>query len=132
MDEPLFRMVCGPAALQGAPDGWAAELLRDGHVALLPDDGALDGVNAVAHDLDAATVAVVRNEETPEAQTETVVAHAGSLPLVWLAAGFTDRARSWARERGPMTLLVEVDGALPEDERRRVDRFVALLGRQAE
>jgi hypothetical protein len=132
MDEPLFRLVCGPAALQGAPEGWAAELLRDGHVALLPGDGALAGINEIAHQLDVPTVAVVRTEETPEAQDETVIAHAGSLPLVWLAASFSDRARRWARERGPMTLLVEVDGALPEQERRRIDRFVALLGRQAE
>lgn len=132
MDEPLFRLVCGPAALQGAPDGWAAELLRDGHVALLPDDGALEGVDAIAHQLDVPAVAVVRTETTPEAQDETVIAHAGSLPLVWLASAFSDRARRWARDRGPMTLLVEVEGALPDEERRRIDRFVALLGRQAE
>ncbi len=31
-----------------------------------------------------------------------------------------------------MTLLVEADGALSDDERRRIERFVALLGRQAE
>ena len=33
---------------------------------------------------------------------------------------------------GPMTLLVEVAGPLADDERRRIERFVALLGRQAE
>ena len=31
-----------------------------------------------------------------------------------------------------MTLLVEHDGPLPEEERRRIERFVAILGRQAE
>ena len=31
-----------------------------------------------------------------------------------------------------MTLLVEVDGALPEVERRRIERFLAILGRQSE
>jgi hypothetical protein len=31
-----------------------------------------------------------------------------------------------------MTLLVEVHGTLPDDDRRRIDRFVSLLGRQAE
>jgi hypothetical protein len=30
-----------------------------------------------------------------------------------------------------MTLLVEHDGPLPEQERRRIERFVATLGRQA-
>jgi hypothetical protein len=31
-----------------------------------------------------------------------------------------------------MTLLSESTGALNEDERRRIDRFVAILGRQSE
>jgi hypothetical protein len=31
-----------------------------------------------------------------------------------------------------MTLLVAANGPLAEDERRRVERFVATLGRQAE
>jgi hypothetical protein len=31
-----------------------------------------------------------------------------------------------------MTLLVEADGPLSDDERRRIDRFVATLGRQSE
>jgi hypothetical protein len=51
---------------------------------------------------------------------------------VWSAAGFSDDARRWARERGPMTLLVEASGPLAEDERKRIERFVATLGRQAE
>ena len=49
-----------------------------------------------------------------------------------LTIAFGDDARAWARDRAPMTLLVEHDGALPEDERRRIERFVAILGRQAE
>ena len=31
-----------------------------------------------------------------------------------------------------MTLLVEVGGPLPVDERKRIERFVAILGRQSE
>jgi hypothetical protein len=31
-----------------------------------------------------------------------------------------------------MTLLVEAHGALPDDERRRIGRFLAMLGRQTE
>jgi hypothetical protein len=132
MTDPLFRLVCVPAALEGAPDGWAADLLRDADVALLVDDSGLAGIDAVAHALDQPTVPVVRNEATAAEQDETVIAHAGSLPLIWLGAGFSDRVRAWARDRGPMTLLVEADGPLPEEERRRVERFAALLGRQAE
>lgn len=132
MNAPLFRMVCVPAALDGAPDGWAAGLLRDADVALLVDDSGLEGIDAVAHALALQTIPVVRTERTPAEQDETVIAHAGSLPLIWLAPAFSERVRTWARDRGPMTLLVEVDGALPADERRRVERFAALLGRQAE
>jgi hypothetical protein len=132
MAQELFRMVCVPAALDGAPDGWAAEMLRNGDIALLADGSGLAGVNEVAHALDLATVPVVRAEDTAERQDETVIAHAGSLPLVWLGKSFSDRVRAWARDRGPMTLLVEVDGVLPDDERRRIERFVALLGRQTE
>jgi hypothetical protein len=48
------------------------------------------------------------------------------------APDFSGTVRTWARDRGPMTLLVEVDGALPEVERRRIERFLAILGRQSE
>ncbi|MDQ6806886.1 MAG: hypothetical protein M3065_18440, partial [Actinomycetota bacterium] len=110
---PIFRMVCTPAALTAAPQDWAAETLRDGELALLVDGGGLEAINAAAHALDLVTVSVVRSEETPAEQAQTVIAYAASLPLVWVAAGLTDAARTWARERRPMTLLVEVDGALP-------------------
>jgi hypothetical protein len=107
-------------------------MLRDGEVALLVDTGGMTAIDAVAHALDLFAVRVIRREDTPELQEQTVIAHAGSLPLIWVGSAFSDAARSWARDRGPMTLLVEVDGALSEEERRRIDRFVALLGRQAE
>jgi hypothetical protein len=133
MATPIFRLVCVAGALDGAPKGWAAEMLRDGEVALLvDDDGGLEAISAVAHALDLVAVRVVRREETADRQEQTVIAHAGSLPLVWLARSFSDDARTWARERGPMTLLVEVDGTVPDADRRRIDRFVSLLGRQAE
>ena len=51
MATPIFRLVCVPGALDGAPSGWAAEMLRDGEVALLVDDGGLEAINAVAHAL---------------------------------------------------------------------------------
>ncbi len=131
MPEPRFRFVCSPSALSGAPAGWAQELLGEGEVALLATEG-LDPVNAVAHELGQSTIALVRTEDSPEQQDETVFAYAGALPLVWVAEDFTDRARTWARDRGPMTLLAPAQGPLHDDERRRIDRFVAMLGRQSE
>ncbi len=125
-------MVCIPAALDGAPAGWAADLLDDGEIALLVDGGGLDAVSAVAHALDFVAVPVLRSEQTPEQQEETVMAYAARLPLVWVADSFGERTRAWARDRGPMTLLVESAGALTADDRRRTERFVATLGRQAE
>jgi hypothetical protein len=129
---PLFRFVCVPAALQGVPAGWAVEMLHDGHVALLADATGLDGVSAVAHALGTESVSVIRSEATETAQDATVMAHTGALPLVWLAPTFSPAVRTWARDRGPMTLLVEVDGSLPDETRRVVERFIASLGRQAE
>jgi hypothetical protein len=129
---PVFRMVCSPATLAGAPKVWAVETLRDGEVALLVDDGGLDAINVAAHALDLVTVSIVRSEDSAALQQQTVIAFAGSLPLVWIAAGFSDSVRAWAHERRPMTLLVAVDGALPDHERVRIGRFLALLGRQTE
>jgi alkanesulfonate monooxygenase SsuD/methylene tetrahydromethanopterin reductase-like flavin-dependent oxidoreductase (luciferase family) len=60
------------------------------------------------------------------------MAYAGNLPLVWVSAGFEDAAAAWARDRGPMTLLVTADAPLSQEERRRIERFVATLGRQSE
>jgi hypothetical protein len=130
--DPNFRLVCVPAALDGAPQGWADDMIRHGEVALLVDDGGLDAINALAHDLDIVAVRLLRTEATAAEQEQTVIAHAASLPLIWVAGEFSEQARTWARARGPMTLLVEVDGSLPEDERRRIERFVGVLGRQAE
>ena len=132
MPDPNFRLVCVPAALDAAPQGWADDMLRDGEVALLVDEGGLDAINAIAHELDLVSVRLLRMEDTPEQQEQTVIAHAASLPLIWVAGEFSEQARTWARARGPMTLLVEVDGKLREDERRRIERFVGVLGRQAE
>ena len=128
MSDALFRMVCVPAAL----DGWSLDMLRDGEVALLVDGGGLDAVNAVAHRLDAPTVRVVRSEDSAGAQEDTVIAYAASLPLVWIAPEFSDAARGWARDRGPMTLLVDTGAGLTDEERRRIERFLAILGRQSE
>jgi hypothetical protein len=127
-----FRFVCVPSALEGAPGGWARDMLGEGEIALLADSGDLDAVNGVAHALDLPSIALVRGEEDAARQEETVIAHAGSLPLVWVATGFSESARTWAHERGPMTLLVAAEGPLTDDERHRIERFVATLGRQSE
>ena|ERR1700761_3206555 len=127
-----FRFVCVPSALTGAPAGWARDMLQEGEIALLADAGGLEAVNQVAHALALPAVALVRGEPDAARQEETVIAHADSLPLVWVASGFSESARAWARERGPMTLLVATGGPLTDDERRRIDRFVATLGRQSE
>jgi hypothetical protein len=129
MADPIYRLACVPAALEG---DWATDLLAEGELALLAGSGGLDELTAVAHALDLVSVPLLRTETSADEQERTVQAYAGSFPLVWIAAGFSDGARRWAHERGPMTLLVEADGPLAEDERRRVERFVGTLGRQAE
>ena len=60
------------------------------------------------------------------------MAYADRLPLVWVDNGFGEKVTTWAHDRGPMTLLVQASGPLAGDERRRIERFVASLGRQAE
>jgi hypothetical protein len=125
-------MVCTPAALTAAPPGWAAQTLRDGELALLVDGGGLDAVNAAAHALDLVTVSIVRREESAAEQAQTVMTFAAAFPLVWVASGLTESERTWARERRPMTLLVDAGGALTDAERGRIERFVALLARQTE
>lgn len=132
MSTPNFRFVCLPSALSGAPAGWAAEMLRDGEIALLEDGGGFDSVNAVAHTAGLLAVALIRGEDSPEKQRRTVIAHAANLPLVWVADTFDPHVEQWAADRGPMTLLVTTDGPLSDDERRRIDRFVSTLGRQSE
>jgi hypothetical protein len=132
MAGPLFRLVCTPGILDGAPEGWVGSMLEEGELALLVDDGGLEAVSAVAHRLDLVTVQVLRTEESSEEQERTVMTYAGSKALVWVAGTFGDAATTWARDRGPMTLLVETGEPLSDDERKRVERFVVILGRQAE
>jgi hypothetical protein len=132
MAGPLFRLVCTPATIDGAPDGWIGPMLDEGELALLSDDGGLDAISAVAHRLDLVTVPLLRTEDGPEAQEETVMRYADGKPLVWIAPSFGEPAQRWAQARGPMTLLVDSAEPLSDDERRRVERFVVILGRQAE
>jgi hypothetical protein len=106
-------------------------MLRDGEIALLPNTG-LAAVNEVAHELGQTSILLVRGESDAEHQDATVIDYAGSLPAVWVAPAFSDVVGRWARDRGPMTLLVETDGPLSIDERKRIDRFVSILGRQSE
>ena len=132
MSDPLFRLACAPAVLDAAPAGWVDTMLEEGEVAVLADAGGLDAITALAHDLDVVTVPVLRAEETPAQQEATVIAYAGAKPLIWVAPSFSEDARRWAQRRGPMTLLVEAEGSLSDAERKRVERFTVILGRQAE
>jgi hypothetical protein len=131
MPQPRFRFVCPPSALAGTPAGWARDMLEEGEVALLASDG-LDAINQVAHELGQIAVALVRTEASREQQDRAVMAYADALPLVWVAPDFSDEARGWAHDRGPMTLLSEASGPLGDEDRRRIDRFLASLGRQSE
>lgn len=127
MRDPLFRLICVPNVLTAAPGGWAAGLLDDGDLALATRAGDLASVKEVGAALDRPAIAVLRDGEDATAQ-----AFAGPFPLVWVAPAFSDAAREWARRRGPMTLLVESGDALGEEDRRRIERFVGILDRQAE
>ena len=107
-------------------------MLQEGEIALLVDEGGLAAITALAHALDLVTIPVLRTEDEPWRQDSTVMSYAESKPLIWIADGFGEAATRWAHQRGPMTLLVETDGTLSEEERRRIERFVVILGRQAE
>ncbi|MET0603423.1 MAG: hypothetical protein ABW167_15665 [Baekduia sp.] len=132
MTDPVFRLVTPASALDAAPAGWAKELLRQGEMALALGAEGLEAIDAVAKALDRPAVAVLRRESTSAAAEASVREFAAALALVWIAPAFSDEARTWARDRAPMTLLVEHDGPLPDEERHRIERFVAILGRQAE
>ncbi len=128
----LFRLVCTPGNLDGAPEGWVGTMVEEGELALLVDAGGLEAISALAHGLDLVTVTLLRAEADVDEQERTIVRYAGSKPLVWVAPAFGDASRRWAHDRGPMTLLVEAAEPLTDEERKRVERFVTILGRQAE
>ena len=130
--DAVYQLVATSTAIAQTPDGWVAETLRDGAVTLVIDDGGLEAINAAARALDQVAVSVLRRESGPEAQEEAVIAFAGAMPLIWVAAQFSERVTSWAHERGPMTLLVPASGALPTGELTRIARFVTLLSRQTD
>ena len=132
MADPLFRLACTTGVLDGAPAGWVSTMLQEGELALLVDDGGLEAITSLAHALDLVTIPLLRTEETPGRQDSTVMSYAQAKPLVWIAPAFGEAATTWAHKRGPMTLLVESGGELTDEERRRIERFVVILGRQAE
>ena len=132
MAGPLFRLACTAGVLGEAPAEWVSTMLQEGELGLLVDDGGLEAIMALAHALDLVTVPLLRAEDEPWRQDSTVMSYAESKPLVWIADDFGEAATRWAHQRGPMTLLVETDGPLSDDERRRIERFVVILGRQAE
>jgi len=132
VSEPRFYFVCAPSALIGVPAEWVTEMLADGELALFTDGDGFAAINEVAHTLGLISVPLVRGEATIERQHETTMAYADRLPLVWVDHEFGQKVTAWARDRGPMTLLVQTAGPLAENERRRIERFVASLERQAE
>jgi hypothetical protein len=132
VSEPRFHFVCSASALIGVPAEWVTEMLADGEIALFAGGDGFTAINEVAQTLGLISVPLIRGEETTERQQETTMAYAGRLPLVWVDREFGEQATDWARNRGPMTLLVQTTGPLAENERRRIERFVASLERQAE
>ncbi len=106
-------------------------MLVEGEVALLGDEG-LEAINALARELGQASVVLIRSEQSQALQDRTMIGYAGALPLVWVAAQFSPEASKWAHDRGPMTLLVDCGGTLDAEQQQRIDRFVAILGRQSE
>lgn len=131
MSQIRFRFVCSPSALEASAADWARSLIEEGEVALMCSEG-LGPIERVTHDLGQAGIVVVRSERTQETQERTVMDYAGAMPLVWVSSEFTEAARIWARDRGPMTLLCESSGPLSDEDQRRIDRFIAILGRQSE
>ena len=94
--------------LDGAPEGWVARCSSEGELALLADGGGLDAISELAHRLDLVTVPLLRGEQTPEQQAATVMRLRGLQAARLGRAGVRrGHRRSWAHERGPMTLLVE-------------------------
>ena len=106
-------------------------MLAEGELALLACEG-LEAIDRVAHALDQRAILLLRSESDPLRQEETVMAYAQSLPLVWVAPDFGQKARRWAADRGPMTLLTTSAGGLGAEEQQRIDRFLAILTRQSE
>lgn len=132
MTDPVFRLVCVPAALADASAEWARAMLAEGEIALLRGDGGLDEIDALAHQLGLRAITLLRGEGDLPGQAQTVIEFAAALPLVWIAPSFPAEVETWAHDRGPTTLLVATVGSLGGDERRRIERFVATLGRQSE
>lgn len=56
------------------------------------------------------------------------MAYAGGLPFVWVDKNFSEKVTAWARDRGPMPLLVPATRPLAGDERRRIERSWQVSG----
>jgi len=60
-------------------------ILSQGEIALLIDDGGLDTINAVAHEIGLVSMPVLRSEATAQEQEQTVIEHAARfLSSGWL------------------------------------------------
>lgn len=129
---PVFLMVAAAGTIAAAPPGWGPATLREGEVVLLADDGGLEAIAAAARALEQPAVSLLRSETDATEQERTVIDFAQTLPLIWVGAAFSERARRWAHDRGPMTLLLEASGGLDDDQRARIGRFVTLLSRQTD
>ncbi len=103
VSEPRFHFVCAASALVGVPAKWVTEMLGEGEIAVLADEGDFDAVNEVAHTLGLISVPLIRREETMERQRERAMAYADRLPLASVAEDLGETVTAWARGRGPMT-----------------------------
>ena len=68
---------------------------------MLVDEGGQDAIDAAIRALGQLAVPVKSSEAGSEAQEQTVIEFAGSLPLIWITAEFSERAQSWAHQPGP-------------------------------
>lgn len=130
MSSPLFRLVGSPRALGSVESDWMESVIQDGEVALALDDRGFDAASEFGHRFGFAALRVLREETSAEEREATVRQYAGDLALIWIAEGFSDEARTWAKARPPMTLLVESGSELESEQQRRIERFIAIIGRQ--
>jgi hypothetical protein len=129
VSEPGFHFVCVPSALVGLPAEWVTDMLGDGKIALLVDGGGFAAIDEVAHTLGLISVPLPATRGNGGASG----GHGDGVrrsPPARVGGRRPQRDGHRLGEQSPPDDVAT--GPLSEDERRRIDRFVAILGRQSE